>query len=112
VIEDVSVTATAAQSVRVASTQMIHINVGILDNNTLDGMAVTAIYTTDGRHWDDVAFTQNGSIFTADVQTQPLGPDVVAIIQARDRAGNVVVETHKGILSSEFTSVFVPIAYR
>ena len=112
VIEDVTITATAAQSVRVASTQMIHINVTILDNNTLNGMVVTAIYTTDGSHWDDVTFTQNGSIFSADVQTQPLGPDVVAIIQARDRAGNVVVETHKGILSSEFTSLFLPFVYR
>jgi hypothetical protein len=108
VIEDIIITPIAAQSLGPAATQRLQLKVTVKDNSGPLGLRVDALYTTDGTHWKQAFFTQSGNTFTTIVQPPPLGTDVVAIFQASDRAGNVVVETRKGLLSSEFTAVFLP----
>jgi hypothetical protein len=107
VIEDISITPIAARSLMPAATQL-QLKVTVRDNGGPAGLEVGALYTTNGTRWREIIFTQSGNTFTAIIQPPPLGTDVVAIFQASDRAGNTVVETRKGVLSSEFVAVLLP----
>jgi hypothetical protein len=107
VIEDISVTPVAARNIGPAA-QQLQLKVTVRDNAGSAGLRVGAIYTLDGTRWKQVIFTQSGNTFTTTIQQPPLGADVVAVFQASDRAGNTVVETRKGALSSEFIALFLP----
>ena len=59
------------------------------------------------------SFTKgSGNVYQDDIETQLKRPDVVAIIQARDSAGNVSVQSLKGTLSDAFSVVNLPTIMR
>jgi hypothetical protein len=41
-----------------------------------------------------------------------IGSDVFAMVEARDRAGNVAIYSNKGRLSAAFTATYVPSVLR
>jgi hypothetical protein len=70
---------------------------------------VTAFFTIDGVRWKSAALTRvSGNVYQGSLPTQLARSDVVAIIQARDSAGNVAVQSLKGQLSDAFSVVNLP----
>ena len=67
---------------------------------------MTAFFTIDGVRWKSAVLTKgSGNVYQGTISTQLSRPDVVALIQARDSAGNVSVQSLKGTLSDAFSVV-------
>ena len=76
-------------------------------------IAVTAFFTIDGVRWKNAALTKgSGNIYQGNIPVHLNRPDVVAIIQARDSAGNVSVQSLKGTLSDAFVALHLPMIMR
>jgi hypothetical protein len=110
----VSTPASASQGITLAA-QSIEIKADVSDPSGIGVANVNAVYTTDGVHWQRVDFQPlGGGIYGATVQSRiaQTNAEVVAVVEARDRAGNVTVQTAKGTLSGTFTTVTLPLIRR
>ena len=112
-----SVTVTPLSAVRSFGTAAVHsvgVSATVSDIGGSTGpIDVTAFFTIDGVRWKSAALTKgSGNVYQGTIPTQLSRPDVVAIIQARDSAGNVSVQSLKGTLSDAFSVVNLPAIMR
>jgi len=104
----------ATQSLGTAALRTVGVSATVSDTGGSSGpLEVTALYTIDGVRWKSATLTKgSGNSYQGTFQTQLDRPDVVAIIQARDSAGNVTVQALKGTLSNAFSVVNLPVIQR
>jgi hypothetical protein len=104
----------ASQNLGTAALRTISVSAGVTDAGGSTGpIDVTALYTVDGVRWKSATLTKgSGNSYVGTLQTQLSRPDVVAIVQARDGAGNVSVQSMKGTLSDAFSVINVPLVRR
>jgi hypothetical protein len=103
----------AANSVGIAA-QSIGVSATVTDVGGSGGsIDVSALVTVDGVHWQSTPLTRvSGNTYQGSAPLLLNRPDVVALIQARDSAGNVSVQALKGTLTDAFTSVILPLIRR
>jgi hypothetical protein len=105
--------ANVVQSIGTAATQAVNVSATVTDTGGSAGVLdVTVLYTADGTRWKIAPLAKVGGVYQGTIHTQLNGASVVALIQARDSAGNVAAQALKGSLSSAFTVVSVPIIRR
>jgi hypothetical protein len=74
---------------------------------------VTVLYMTNAFKWNSVALPPaSGNLYQGTVQTDLNNSNVVALIQARDSAGNVSVQALKGTLSDSLMGIYLPLLTR
>jgi len=112
VINDVKVSlpgnATQAASL---PAQFVQIGASVTDNSA-GGLEVSATYTIDGAAWRRTMLVPvGGGLFGATVPAPSGANNIFVIVEARDRGGNVVIDTAKGRLWS-YTFVSLPLVQR
>ena len=74
---------------------------------------VSALFTLDGENWRRVALRPVGNdVFAAIIPRSAYDTGALAIIEARDRAGNVATYTAKGALAPSLSLVYLPLMQR
>ena len=113
-ISNITITSASAHSIGTAAIHTVGVSTTVIDSGGSDGaINVTALFTIDGVRWISAVLNKgSGNIYQGDIETQLGRPDVVAIIQARDSAGNVTVQSLKGTLSDAFAVVNLPTILR
>jgi hypothetical protein len=82
---------------------------GRFTNQPSANLAVSVVYTIDGRAWKRDILTQgSGDSYSANLSAPPAGGNISAIFQARNPAGYVAAYTEKGRLSG-FRLLYLPI---
>jgi hypothetical protein len=106
-VSEVAITPAIARSIGTAAIHTVGVRATVSDSGGSGGpIDVTALFTIDGVRWKSAVLTKDsGNIYQGNIPTQLLRPDVIAIIQARDSAGNVTVQSLKGTLSDAFSVV-------
>ena len=108
---DVSLPGTTFQG-QIAAPQQVKISTRVVDNGT-NGLDVGATYTIDGLHWQRKTLTLNQAtgLFEATVPAPSFAENIFVIVEARDQAGNVAVDTAKGTFSS-YAFNYLPLLLR
>ena len=113
-VSNITIAKFVARSFGTAAVHSVGVSATVSDTGGSTGaIDVTAFFTIDGVRWKSAVLTKgSGNTYQGTFQTQLDRPDVVAIIQARDSAGNVSVQSLKGTLSDAFSVVNLPAMMR
>jgi hypothetical protein len=113
-VSNIAIAPLAARSMGTAAAHSVGVSATVSDTGGSGGpLDVTAFFTIDGVRWKSATLTKgSGNTYQGTFETQLNRPDVVAIVQARDGAGNVSVQSRKGTLSDAFSVVNLPMIRR
>ena len=88
--------------------QSVRFSAIVSDSNGSGLRDVSATYTTDGLNWQRQQLVAQNGRYEATLPAPAAGGNIWAFFESLDKAGNVVVETHKGALSA-ITYAFLPV---
>jgi hypothetical protein len=117
-IGNVAIVPVAQQAIAGASpaaSQPLRITARVRDTGGSGVSGVHAVFTSNGRHWQNVTLLETSpgsSIYAATVQTTMFGNGIFAIVDARDKSGNMALYTAKGALSAAFNEFYLPLIRR
>ena len=105
-VQDVSISLGGAQPQAKAGQTLLSATVS---DDSPGAVTVTAMYTTDGEHWQRVTLQQTGPETYSTSLALPAGPhELFAIVEAIDSSGNVAVEMVRSSL--RLNHVILPLA--